>query len=77
MMDYENIKAMIEARKKQWQNQAERAKSLQAEMSTRGALDPLITALDASVTACAVILQDLATAYDIYQAQLQEKARGV
>ncbi len=77
MVDYEGIKAMIEARKKQWQNQAERAKSLQAEMPMRDALDPLITALDASVAACEVILQDMATAHDIYQSQLQEKARGV
>ena len=68
-MDYENVKAMIEARKKQWEAQAERARGLQAEMPTANALEPVITALDASVTACEVILQDLATAHNIWQAQ--------
>ncbi len=81
IMDYENTKAMIEARRKQWKEQAEQVRSLQAERPSANALEPIVKrpsanalepiviALDACVTACEVILQDLETAYDIFSHQ--------
>jgi hypothetical protein len=52
MMDYENIKAIIEARKKQWKELKEHAEKVHADI-------PTISALEGSVQACGIILQDL------------------
>lgn len=65
-MDYENIKAMIEARLKQWQEQKQSAEHSFSLATIEGACH-----------ACKTILQDMETANDIYQHQLQEKARFV
>jgi len=60
MIDYEGIKAMIEARMKQWQEQKQ---AVEHPFS--------LSTLEGAIYACKTILQDMETAYDIHQAQVR------
>jgi hypothetical protein len=58
MIDYEGIKAMIEARMKQWEAQKQ---AMEHPFS--------LATLEGAIHACKTILQDMETAYSIHQAQ--------
>lgn len=62
MMDYEQIKAIIEARLKQWERALGSAEAARADMT-------VTVAFEAGAVAARIILQDLETAYGILEAQ--------
>ena len=59
-MDYEQIKAIIEARLKQWEQALKEADARDADLT-------VILALDASCSAAKIILQDIEAAYGILE----------
>jgi hypothetical protein len=66
-MDYENVKAIIEARLKQFE--AEPAAFDNEHWPPTISVD--FASKQIAIRTCELILQDLATAHDIYQAQVR------